>query len=315
MNRHPKISIVIPVKNGAATIDNCIQSIRRQTIYPDCEIVVIDSGSTDTTLDRLEKYDVKLIQIPPKSFNHGATRNLGVKHSSGDFVVMTVQDAIATDEFWLERMIKHFQDTEVAGVCGQQIVPHDADKNPHEWFRPQSVSKVIEVQFKNREDFDKLSPKEQRKVCGWDDVNAMYRKSVLEQIPFESVAFGEDMLWAKTALSHRYKLVYDQSARVNHYHFQFPEYTYRRVLISSVFIYKCIGYATPQVFTKRNYGLVLYRNFRWRCHPKWILHNFKIIYNHRKATKKFLFAIETNSIKELEKSLALNVPLGKQNTQ
>ena len=51
--------------------------------------------------------------------------------------------------------------------------------------------------------------------------------------PFKPVMFGEDMFWAKEALENGYKLVYDTSSRVYHYHFQFPEYTYKRTLISN----------------------------------------------------------------------------------
>lgn len=314
MNKIIKISIVIPVKNGSTTIADCLNAIRNQTIYKECEIIIIDSGSTDGTLEFLKQYDdVKVISIDPKTFNHGATRNLGVQHAQGEFVVMTVQDAVAADNYWLEKMLRHFEDNEVAGVCGQQIVPHDLDKNPHEWFRPQSEPEVKSVQFKDINSFYKLSAAEKRSICGWDDVNAMYRKERLKEIPFESFIFGEDMFWAKTALEKAYKLVYDHSARVNHYHFQFPEYTYRRVLISKVFIYKSLGYSGVQTYAIKDYLLVIYRNFKWKCHLKWMWHNFNIIYYHRKATRAFLKAVRNNKIKDLEQKFALNIPIGKQN--
>ena len=216
------------------------------------------------------------------------------------------------DEFWLEHMLRHFEDPQTAGVCGQQIVPHDADKNPHEWFRPQSSPSSKLIHFSNTTDFDALTPQEKRNACGWDDVNAMYRKSVLKKIPFENVVFGEDMLWAKAALQNGHKLVYDSSARVNHYHFQFPNYTYKRVLIANVFIYKCFGLVRDKMFTFKDYALVIYRNFKWGLHPKWILHNFDMLTNHNKATKTLLKNLRNDTMSELEKSLALDVPLGQQ---
>ncbi len=313
MKTKPLISVVIPVKNGSATIARCLDAIMDQNIYDQTEVIIIDSGSTDGTLEVLENYDVKIIQIDPQSFNHGATRNLGVQHALGEFVAMTVQDAIATNDIWLETMLAHFKDPEVAGVCGQQIVPHDPDKNPHEWFRPQSAPKAKYVQFRDRIKFDSLLPKEQHALCGWDDVNAMYRRKVLENIPFQPLAYGEDMLWAKQALEQGYKLVYDSAARVAHYHFQHPEYAYHRALISKLFTYKCFGYARPDPYTIKDYLLVVYRNFKWSCAPKWIFHNFGIIYHQRKATRKLFKAIRNNSIEMLVEELALNVPIGKQN--
>ncbi len=310
-----KISIVIPVKNGMDTLPQAIEGIQKQTLFSDCEVVIIDSGSTDGSVEYLKQFEfVHVIGIDPKTFNHGETRNLGVQYTSGDFVVMTVQDAVASDEFWLQTMLKHFSDEAVAGVCGQQIVPHHPDKNPHEWFRPQSKPIVKYVQYNTKEDFEALSPQEKRNACGWDDVNAMYRKRVMQQIPFETVAFGEDMLWARAALEHGHKLVYDYAVRVNHYHFQFPDYTYRRVLIANVFVYKCFGLVRSRLNTTKDYALVVYRNFKWRLHPKWIGHNFNILANHNKATKTLLKALKNNSLPDLEQSLSLNVPLGKQNT-
>jgi rhamnosyltransferase len=311
----PKISIIIPVKNGMDTLPKAIEGIQKQTLFSECELVVVDSGSTDGSVSFLEQFPfVRVIPIDPKSFNHGATRNLGVQNAEGEFIAMTVQDAVPSDAFWLENMLRHFKDFEVAGVCGQQIVPHDADKNPHEWFRPQSNPIIKIVQFKKKVDFEGLTPKEKRTACGWDDVNAMYRKSVLEQLPFETVAFGEDMLWAKAALERGHKLIYDYAVRVNHYHYQFPEYTYKRVLITNVFIYKCFGLVRSRLYGLKEYALIVYRNIKWGLHPKWIWHNFEILSNHNKATKTLLKALENNTLPELEQSLALNVPLGKQNT-
>src|SRR5690606_13716228 len=143
--------------------------------------------------------------------------------------------------------------------------------------------------FKTKKEFNLLAPKDKRDICGWDNVNAMYRKSILKKIPFDTVAFGEDMLWAKYVLEKGYKLVYDSTAKVNHYHFQFPLYTFRSTLIAKVFIYKSIGYIQSETYQLKDYFLILFRNFKWGCNPKWIFHNFAIVYQHRRATKRLLY--------------------------
>lgn len=308
----PRISIIIPVLNGIATIENCIKGIQKQTVYQHCEIIIIDSGSTDGTLEALSKFGLNVISIPPKSFNHGATRNLGVTHANGEFVVMTVQDAVAADEFWLENMLKHFDASEIVGVCGKQAVPHHKDKNPHEWARPQSlpVAKTVSVMSENN--FNELSSKEQRNLCSWDDVNAMYRKSILQQIPFQPLVYGEDMLWAKTALIEGYTLVYEPNAIVYHYHYQFPKYTHKRKLISQYFNYKFFGYKSSPSNIFRDYTTIIYRNIKWQLHPKWIIHNIKIAYNTRKAHKDFNKYLKGNRLNDLEKKLSMHIPIGKQ---
>lgn len=308
------ISIVVPVKNGMATLPNFIEGVKNQTLFKQTEVIVIDSGSTDGSVEFLTQFNfVNVVSINPKTFNHGATRNLGVSHCKGDFIVMTVQDAVAVNAVWLETMLKHFEDKSVMGVCGQQVVPHHKDKNPHEWFRPQSEGESKKVEFQTKQEFLALSPKEQRACCGWDDVNAIYRKQALLDLPFEPLMFGEDMLWAKMALEKGYKLVYDYAIRVQHYHYQFPIYTHKRTLISKLFIFKCFNYVDKRTYNYKTYALVIYRNFKWNCHPKWILHNFKIIRNHRKATHTVINAINNNTTQSLERELALNIPIGQQN--
>ena len=74
----PLVSVVIPVKNGIDTLASCLDGIFGQTLRDKLEVIIIDSGSTDGTLDLLKKYPVRVYNLPPKEFNHGETRNLGV---------------------------------------------------------------------------------------------------------------------------------------------------------------------------------------------------------------------------------------------
>src|SRR5688572_2468272 len=108
MKTHPEISVVIPVKNEGAKIRACIEGILSQSI-PVKEIIVIDSGSTDGTVEILREYEkVKLLEISSSTFNHGETRNLGVRHASGEFVVLTVGDARAYDQYWIQHLLEGF---------------------------------------------------------------------------------------------------------------------------------------------------------------------------------------------------------------
>lgn len=311
----PKLSIVVPVKNGMTTLERFIEGVKLQTLIEQLEVVVIDSGSTDGSIAYLAGFDfINLFEIDPKTFNHGATRNLAVQHCRGGFIFMTVQDAWTTDKQLLERMLSYFKDTEVMGVCGQQVVPHIHGYNPHQWFRPQSKPSLGTVHYKSLEEFQNLSPKVQRSLCGWDDVIAMYRKEALRQLPFEPLIFGEDMLWAKMALERGFKLVYDTSCRVNHYHFEFPSFTYKRTLIAKLFIYKCFGYFDDRMNSHSDYARMVLGNFKRLYSIKWIEHNFKRFYYSNKATKHIKQHIENNTLQILEEDFAIDVPMGQQNT-
>lgn len=305
-----KISIVVPIKNGMDTLPNLIRGISKQTLFEDLEVIAIDSASTDDSVAYLKTFDfVNVVSIDPKTFNHGATRNLGVTYAQGDYVVMTVQDATPTDEKWLTYMFNHFEDKEVVAVCGQQIVRHHKDKNPHQWFRPVSKPSVTTVQFEPNV-YQTLPALEQIKSCGWDDVNAMYRKDTLLSMPFQKVMYGEDKLWAKEALSLGYKLVHDKNSQVYHYHHDNSEYTYKRALISLLFTYKIFGYQRLHQYTIKDYLLIVYRNFKWRLPLKWILHNWNILKAQEKASVVFEKALKEHKLDILEKEFNLNIPQG-----
>ena len=65
MEKKIVISVIIPVKNGTPWLDACLQAIINQTLFDQTEIIVIDSGSTDGTLELLKKYPVTVYSISP----------------------------------------------------------------------------------------------------------------------------------------------------------------------------------------------------------------------------------------------------------
>ncbi len=289
MNFNPKISIIIPVKNGEKTIQKCLNSIKSQTFFEQTEIIIIDSGSTDKTLEILKDFDfINLYHIKPEEFSHGGTRNYGVSLAKGEFVVMTVQDAWASSNTWLEIMYNHFKDEKVSAVVGQQVVPHDKDKNPHQWFRPVSKPRFIEMYFENSQDFLKLSGKEQDENCFYDDVNTMYRKSTLHEIPFDNIEFGEDMLVIKKFLSSRKKVIYDANSSVFHYHFLEKSYYYKVSFTVIYYKYLIFGYIEKFDYSLKDLLLIIYRNFKYKAKIKWIFHNFAIQFSQKKAYKDFI---------------------------
>ncbi|MGL6337900.1 MAG: glycosyltransferase family 2 protein, partial [Waterburya sp.] len=98
-------SVVIPVKNGDEFLDEVLQQVLSQKTDFAYEVIVIDSGSTDRSLEIIKNYDVNLIQIDAKKFNHGLTRNLGVQKSSGEFIAFVTQDATPVNDQWLQNLV------------------------------------------------------------------------------------------------------------------------------------------------------------------------------------------------------------------
>lgn len=110
-----KVSVVLLTKNSVATVRKSLDSVFQQTRKPD-EVVVVDGGSTDGTLEVVRQYPVRLVLEHGLGFGHA--RNLGVKTAEGDLVFFIDSDCYG-DPHWIEKILPHFHDPEIAGVTGQ----------------------------------------------------------------------------------------------------------------------------------------------------------------------------------------------------
>lgn len=283
-DRPVRVSVVIPVKNGEATIGACLRGVLSQVVPGGLEVIVIDSGSTDRSLDVISSFPAKIHRIPPHEFNHGDTRNLGVRMACGEFVVMTVQDANPADPQWIRRMLQGFDDPRVAGVCGLQYVPHDPDKNPMQWFRPCSEAQPRVVHFADPKAFSSLSPRAQAELCRWDDVTAMYRRSALLETPFRRTAFAEDVMWARDVLLKGYALVYEPRAQVCHYHHESCSSRFRRAYTTHYHLYRCFNHPFSTAAVVCPLASCIYHLGRERTlsplqRVRWILYNGRLIFS------------------------------------
>ncbi len=215
MDKNPVLSIVIPTKNGEKTIASCLDSIFTQEGIEETEVIIIDSGSGDKTLDIARQYPVRIEQIRPEEFGHGRTRNLGVRMAQGEFVAFTVQDARLASGDLIRRALEYFKDYQIKAVGAKQVVPHEKDKNPLQWYRPISTP---EVQVLDPGRFATKNNEEKFYYARLDNVFAVYRREALMELPFPDVDFGEDILWATEALKRGWKIIIDHNLLVYHYH-------------------------------------------------------------------------------------------------
>ena len=312
------ISVIIPVKNGAQTLVKCLNKLRDQTVK-DIEIIVLDSMSTDQSREIALKYHAKIVDIPDGTFNHGLTRNLGVQHATGELIYLTVQDAWITETDMLEKMAKYFEDTEVQSVTGMQATPHDSDKNPARWFKRYSEP-VPEIRIFKQGGFDKLTNKEQLRVSRSDDVNTIYRKSALVELPFVKTDLSEDIIWAKQALARGWKIVRDSSLVVYHYHHHTFRYTFM-VSYSEFYVIKKEFNILPEYpaillpFLKN--ANTVFKNKQVSVYKKagWVFHNAAMLSAQFLSVVVFRFCSFFGGGKLIDKGLLFfcsSVPQGKQ---
>ncbi|SET40783.1 glycosyltransferase [Paenibacillus sp. NFR01] len=115
-----KISVLMPVYNMAAYVEEAICSILTQT-YSDFELLILDDGSTDGTLDIVRKFDDRRIRVIAHSVNHGLieTLNQGIDLSSGEYIARMDGDDIALPHRF-ERQVAFMDVHQHCGVCGSQ---------------------------------------------------------------------------------------------------------------------------------------------------------------------------------------------------
>ena len=201
--------VIIPVLNGGEVWKSCVASLLQQAL-PVEDVIVIDSGSDDGSLELSVSTGFKLIQISKNEFNHGGTRQLGVEKAGDiDVVIFLTQDAILEKENSIVELLKSFDNEAVAAAYGRQLPHVDAGKiASHARYYNYSDKSL----FKGKEDIEKLGIK----TAFISNSFAAYRVSVLNQMggfPSNTI-FGEDTFTAA-------KMILNGYHQYRSFHFQY----------------------------------------------------------------------------------------------
>jgi rhamnosyltransferase len=226
----PMVSIMVPTLNGGITLPALFRALRADPTPLPFEIVVVDSGSTDGTLDLARANVDQIIQIEPGTFDHGTSRNRGIEAARGPFVVCLVQDALPTPGPWLQELVAPLMEREtVAGTWARQLPANGASAIVRHYMERSAItSDRSEINRLSPGELDRLSPLERLQRCRFDNVCACIRKSVWRDIPFRPTPIAEDLAWAKEVLLAGFALEYRPGAVVVHSHDRSAMYEYRR---------------------------------------------------------------------------------------
>ncbi len=115
----PKASVVVAAYNAAATLGECLASIRELN-YPDYETIVVDDGSTDSTSEIANQAGVRTIRVEHNGL--AAARNTGVEAASGEVIAFIDADARA-DRDWLYHLIETITRRDAAAASGPNFAP------------------------------------------------------------------------------------------------------------------------------------------------------------------------------------------------
>jgi rhamnosyltransferase len=195
-------SIVIRAYNEDKHIGRLLEGIGYQTLK-DVEVILVDSGSTDSTVSIAESFGTKVVNIRPEEFTFGRSLNYGIKEAKCEFIVIVSAHVYPVYPDWLETLLRPFQDDNVALTYGKQRGPEFAKYSEqqifHQWYP--DVSK----------------PKQSTAFC--NNANAAIRKSLWVQNPYDETLTGlEDLAWAKWAKEQGHAIAYVAEAEIIHVH-------------------------------------------------------------------------------------------------
>jgi len=198
------VSIVIRTLNEQKHLNELLEAIKYQVVDDfDVEVVIVDSGSTDSTLEIAGSFDCHIIHIDKKDFSFGRSLNMGCNSARGEYLVFVSGHCIPLNGDWLKNIISPFADKNIAYVYGKQV--------------GNELNKFSEHQI-----FEKFYPDEScipQNGFFCNNANSALRKSAWLNNTFDEELTGlEDMELAKRLVDTKLKVAYVSNATVVHIH-------------------------------------------------------------------------------------------------
>ena len=215
-------SVVIPTKNGGDRFIDVLAMVVGQVTSYDFEVICVDSGSSDRTVDVIRAFpEVTLYEIPPEEFGHGKTRSWAAGKCSGDYIVFITQDALPASVTWLQSFIDAMRKfPEAVGGFGQHYPYPDCN-----YFDARDISGLfrelgeedVAIQVEDPERF-KRDVTYRMPYAFFSDNNACVRRDFFLDNPYPDVNFAEDQFWMMEQMGKGLAKVYCPHAAVYHSH-------------------------------------------------------------------------------------------------
>ncbi len=199
-----RISIVIRTLNEAKYLSDLLEMIDSQeTCFESVEVVLIDSGSTDKTVEIASSFGCRITYITRQEFSFGRSLNRGCEFSTGDILVFISGHCIPVDKHWLQKLCQPIVDGKVVYSYGRQIGDDDSNYSERRIFAKYfpAHSSVPQDGF----------------FC--NNANSAVLRTAWEQHLFDEELTGlEDMELAKRLVAAGSKIGYVAEAPVFHHH-------------------------------------------------------------------------------------------------
>ncbi|GHU46867.1 hypothetical protein FACS1894200_01330 [Spirochaetia bacterium] len=226
------VSVIIPVYNGGGYLKDLITALKAQRKIKEIEIIAIDSGSTDGSVEFLKKQKINLTEIPTSDFSHSKTRNLGAEKASGDILFFMTQDALPYGKDWVFKMtLPLVEHGAAAASCieqareGASLFTRLGSTDYREYYDAGEGDRLTELPGKR--DFFSI----RRNAC-LNDVACAIKREVFSAFLYRG-EYAEDLDLGIRLLQAGYKLALLSSIPVIHSHERPCSYYFRRVYVDT----------------------------------------------------------------------------------
>jgi glycosyltransferase involved in cell wall biosynthesis len=194
-----KLSIIVPVYNAEKFLDKCLESLKNQTIK-DIEIILVNDGSTDNSLEICNKYaqnDSRIKVLTQKNSGQSKARNVGIDNSNGEYIAFTDSDD------WV--------DLDYYGKLVEACEKHDAEVACASIIRERKYSKKYRMKYTEElsvtDEQEKIDVARVPNMCYVS--NKVYKKALLERLNLRFIEgmFFEDVDFVTRAVYFSNKLV------------------------------------------------------------------------------------------------------------
>ncbi|MCE7699906.1 MAG: glycosyltransferase [Methanobacterium paludis] len=258
----PRVSFCIPTFNSSRTLERCLKSIVEQK-YHDIEIIIVDNGSGDNTVEIAKKYTDKIY------FDDGllgSVRQTSLEKATGNVIALFDSDIIIPHKNWLFNSVIYFNYSDsVSTVWPENIAPPNSPWTTRLYFN------LWKMSMNDR-------AKKGKSVFGGG--NALFLRNCLDEIGGinRNIHWGEDFEWAQNLRSHGYQVIATKDPLYHDTMHSMKEFGRKQFVASETFVKENINlmglskkdliYENVMLGTKNMlYGIFLKKDFSWLLFP------------------------------------------------
>ncbi len=247
------VTVAVPVLNGGERFLALLAALGEQRNAADVELetLIVDSGSSDGSVEAARAAGARVIEIDKSEFQHGRTRNMAVREAKGDVVALLTDDAVPATPHWLDAIVEGFKLAgDVALVFGPQLPlpehPHFVRREMLDHFRTWDAHGAPHLHRmpegpEGRAEYDA----NQGYYSFFSDANGAVAKWAWEDHRYREVPYAEDQLIGREMIEAGFAKVFHPDAAVMHSHSYGPFASLQRYFDDYRGLLEVLGYRSP----------------------------------------------------------------------